>query len=844
MKYLLALLLLPASILAQESKPVEHIKSDAYRHLIARDSASHYSFSASPDTFKIKRFPEMNGPIRRITYSGKSIDIHSQYPYQLRISGSYNSDIAIRAAGKQPGLQQSYSQGRSSSNGLLWQGPETNELFSYGPALNNLEYDGKPYLYDEKGSLVATGKGNGKTVVPYSNNVFRTATSISQNFNIMARLMNYNTLEHEFKLGFSNINEQTYIQSNNNALTAFNTSYLAKIKWLTVTAKYRRSTSSYSNSNNNGFLNRVFQDNILTPPSFDNSQGYTLNNGQRSYSKNANNPFYLLEDNDNYLRKNYQQASLLLQRNYYQKVKYSLLQSWENNTDKSKESYKPFSAYYPNGISFIREKRDKSYELNGAAEYSPKYTDGDFNSQLNFDYNLSNVQSNINISPYNNYHYQRTANESRFSFRTTYSPEYNNNVSLTVGNRTYFSNTTDQTFLFLPQVTLESNYKLATISNGDLMLSLNLGYSDVVSERLITQSYGYSNLTGTSVAAASSYFPVTEALSFDHLKASRYKDATAFFSVRHYKILDLGVNLYSKNIINQVAPILNGSQINLANIGNQNIKGLDISVSRDVTYSSNKFKTRHSLIFTTYKSKVTKADHNFLALNGFSDVHTTWIEGQPMNSIVGTAWIRDGNGNLVIGDDGYPMPQKSMQIIGDPNPEFILKYDNLIYYGRWSLGAILEWKKGGEQWNGTQAMMDYYGVSATSGAQRNVKGYVFQGVHTDGSPNNTPVDFYDPNASVYANRWVRYGPGGVGEAYIQKADWLRLNNIHLNYYFNFRKIIRKLETGIYARNILLWTPYKGVDPAQLLFDQPGTQGLDYFNLPGLKSIGINVSIQF
>src|SRR5829696_7086581 len=37
----------------------------------------------------------------------------------------------------------------------------TNELFSYGPAINSLEFDGSNYAYDANGKLVAARSGNG-----------------------------------------------------------------------------------------------------------------------------------------------------------------------------------------------------------------------------------------------------------------------------------------------------------------------------------------------------------------------------------------------------------------------------------------------------------------------------------------------------------------------------------------------------------------------------------------------------------------------------------------------------------------------------------------------------------
>jgi hypothetical protein len=141
-------------------------------------------------------------------------------------------------------------------------------------------------------------------------------------------------------------------------------------------------------------------------------------------------------------------------------------------------------------------------------------------------------------------------------------------------------------------------------------------------------------------------------------------------------------------------------------------------------------------------------------------------------------------------------------------------------------------------------VLDYYGRSQTSALLRNTTNYIFQGVLPDGHANSIPVNFYDLNLPFEKNRWVRYGFSGVAEEYVQKGDYLRINNVGLSYKLTIRKYIQSLAFTLYANNIIVWTAYKGEDPNQLLYDQPNTNGLDLFNLPSVKIVGFNVSIQF
>jgi hypothetical protein len=199
---------------------------------------------------------------------------------------------------------------------------------------------------------------------------------------------------------------------------------------------------------------------------------------------------------------------------------------------------------------------------------------------------------------------------------------------------------------------------------------------------------------------------------------------------------------------------------------------------------------------------------------------------------------------MIIGANGFPLVDPNLSLIGNPTPDFVMKMNNSVSWKNISLNLDWEWRKGGDVWNGTQAVLDYYGRSATTAQLRNTTGYVFGGVLEDGHTNSKPVSFYDPNLSIDENRWVRYGYIGVAEEYIQKADHIRINNLGINYKLSFKKYIQTVSLIAYTGNLLIWKAYKGTDPNQLLHDQANVNGLDFFNLPSVKSFGFTASIQF
>ncbi len=185
-----------------------------------------------------------------------------------------------------------------------------------------------------------------------------------------------------------------------------------------------------------------------------------------------------------------------------------------------------------------------------------------------------------------------------------------------------------------------------------------------------------------------------------------------------------------------------------------------------------------------------------------------------------------------------------MKIIADPTPDFVMKFNHNFTYKRFSLDINWEWRKGGQVWNGTEAVLDYYGRSYTSGEERNIKNYIFQGVFSDGNTNQIPVDFYDPGRNVQENRWSRYGYAGVAENYIQKADYVRINNISLSASFPVDHSQRTLKFTLYANNLMLWQAKTGADPNQTFYETENGRGLDFFNLPSFKTLGCIVSFKF
>jgi hypothetical protein len=206
---------------------------------------------------------------------------------------------------------------------------------------------------------------------------------------------------------------------------------------------------------------------------------------------------------------------------------------------------------------------------------------------------------------------------------------------------------------------------------------------------------------------------------------------------------------------------------------------------------------------------------------------------------------------LVIGTNGWPIASPSAGAIGDPNPDWLMGWRNTFSWKGINLTALFDFRQGGEMWNGTRGVMDYWGTTKETADDRDIQGYIYDGKVNTGtaeSPvweqNSTPVDFANPEAGLGQNKWVRYG-FGFSDNEIEDASWVRLREVALSYTFP-ESLTKKVgvNIGLVARNLWLKTNYSGIDPEANLTGVTNGFGLEYFGMPNTKSYAVNVQLTF
>jgi hypothetical protein len=310
------------------------------------------------------------------------------------------------------------------------------------------------------------------------------------------------------------------------------------------------------------------------------------------------------------------------------------------------------------------------------------------------------------------------------------------------------------------------------------------------------------------------------------------------------------------------------------NAASMDAKGIELSLDASPVATKN-FNWNILVNFTKLKNMVLKLAPGVdnLGLGGFTEPQIRAIAGQPYGSIFGNEWCKDENGNVLINDDptdsfrdGYPwVDTREFANIGNTSPDWTANITNTLSFKGLSLSFMWDIKKGGQMWNGTGHAMNYFGTSAATAFREvyytpegtidfeltpaeNIK--VFEGVYghlVDGVPVGSGVANVTP--VVLDQAWFRgqgsnFG-GGASSAAMMPSDWLRLRDISLSYDIPVKNTFMKvLQVYVTGKNLLLFTPYDGIDPETNLEGASNGQGMDYFNNPGTKTYLGGIKVTF
>ena len=320
--------------------------------------------------------------------------------------------------------------------------------------------------------------------------------------------------------------------------------------------------------------------------------------------------------------------------------------------------------------------------------------------------------------------------------------------------------------------------------------------------------------------------------------------------------IGLDVTYFNNTVSDQIIPVdiarSSGFYTIVRNAGEVSSKGFEV-VLNTVPVQTPNFTWSSIINFTRLRNRVEELAPGIenIFLGGFTGTGSFAIADQPFGAIYGGAFLRNDEGQYIIGSDGFPQAAPDQQVIGDPNPDWTGTWNNTLAYKGLSLSFMFDVREGGDMWNGTKGALTFFGMSELTENRGDV--VVFPGVVDNGDgtfrENDTQVAL-DQN-------WYTGNGGGFGlvaEHFIEETSWIRLRTVSLAYALPQSLMentpFEGINLSLTGRNLWLSTTFDGGDPETNLTGSAGNStarnalGLHYFNFPNTKSITATLRVTF
>lgn len=192
--------------------------------------------------------------------------------------------------------------------------------------------------------------------------------------------------------------------------------------------------------------------------------------------------------------------------------------------------------------------------------------------------------------------------------------------------------------------------------------------------------------------------------------------------------------------------------------------------------------------------------------------------------------LRDANGNLIPDSSGgYVIDKELVMKIGRATPDFTMGWKHSLSYKNFNFNVLFNGSFGGTVISGTQAALDFMGVSKRTAIARDNGG-----VWIDGK--QYPAENY----------YQTIGKNSLGGYYAYDATNVRLQEASLSYAFGGKLIsdrINKITLSLIGTN--LWMIYNAAPFDPQLVGSTGTYtSAEYFQVPSMKTYGMSVKLQF
>lgn len=437
------------------------------------------------------------------------------------------------------------------------------------------------------------------------------------------------------------------------------------------------------------------------------------------------------------------------------------------------------------------------------------------------------------------------------------------------GNNSYFYPSASLSFVWSDAFNLESDL----LNFGKLRLSAAGVGNDTDPHQLDISYTSTGDYLGFPRNTTATQRPPTD------LKPERITSLEAGMDLRMFQNrVNLDFNAYSTTTKNHIlaadVAASSGFSQALINAGETNSSGIEIMLSGE-WWRSNNFSWTTGLNFSRNVSKVVSLaqDLENIQLASQWGVTVEARPGNPYGDIVGIAIAKDENGNRILGENGL-YQKDGFQVLGNIQPDWMGGISNQLRYKNIQLSFLVEIKKGGDMYSGTNMYGNGYSgtfVESLEGreawyaseAEREAQGIAPQdwmptggflpegnytagtmidGVDVGGQPNQTYV-----NPELYWSQFSDWGDE-LHEPHVYDAGFVKLREVALGFglptAWAQRIKAQRVSLSLVGRN--LWLIHKNVpniDP-ETFYSNGNGQGIEYGSYPVTRTFGLDLKLDW
>ncbi len=418
--------------------------------------------------------------------------------------------------------------------------------------------------------------------------------------------------------------------------------------------------------------------------------------------------------------------------------------------------------------------------------------------------------------------------------------------TLPADNNSYFYPSFSTSLVFSELLTMD------VISYGKLRLGWGQVGKDTGPYRIL-QTYSASQSVGGNPV-----FKLPSSLNNASLKPEITTSQEVGLELKFLKNrIGLDVTLYSSSSKNQILPITvsptTGYSSKWVNAGEISNKGVELGLSvtpvktKDFKWDVKLNWGKNTNEIVSLPNGINSILHATFYSSGGSRVFLESRVGEPFSSIYATKIATDTKGNRIVRNNdastpGSWLPAEEATFIGSVLPNWTAGINNSFNYKSFNLSFLFDVQNGGVIFlRGYQTAL-YAGTmieTAENGIREN--GIILDGVWEDGTKNNIVLD-----AKTYS-RLKRRTPG---DHTVFDASFVKLREVAIGYDLPSSILNKTFFSGarisLVGRNLAILkrnTP-DGYDPESAGNTSGNLQGREYGQLPGARSVGFNLSLEF